>query len=481
MGSYKGSNGRRSVFEVLTIPNLLTIFRLAAVAPLVIFILARNSLAAFLVILFAIFSDYLDGYLARRFKQESRLGKVLDPTADKLLGGAAFISLCIAQYLPWSIFALFAARDLILLITMFILTAQRKRILSETKVGKFSTGLFMLSLALVVIEVPYAVFLFYICLAIYLYTGAIYVIRIFQTPEGKELKEEAKRRFRKRPGGEEVFPVGDDQAGRSMRTDFKSVLMLSGRKRMERKGKEALMTLQPAATGHHGAILTVGNHTYLRIPIRTHEIKPPDVLQAQVARYAGKFLQSSDTLVLSEKMVAATQNRLVPSESIYPTRLAVWLAGKVTKTPHGIGLGSPLTMQLALRECGTWRILLAAAFGAVGKLLGIKGLFYRVAGRQAAWIDGDAPYGMLRGHAVLGPKEPARVCQEMDQLFGCRVAILDVNDIGGCEICGASRGADKQIVLALMKDNPLGQDVEQTPIGILRPLHRGPVTLFHSR
>ncbi|MCX5971585.1 MAG: CDP-alcohol phosphatidyltransferase family protein [Coprothermobacterota bacterium] len=442
---------------MLTIPNLLTIFRLAAVTPLVIFILARNSLAAFLVILLATFSDYLDGYLARRFKQESRLGKILDPTADKLLGGAAFISLCIAQYLPWSIFALFAARDLILLITMFILTAQHKRILTETKIGKFSTGLFMLSLALVVIEVPYAILLFYICFAIYLYTGAIYVIRIFQTPEGKELKEEAKRRFRKHPGGEGVFPAGDDQTCRSMGTDLKSVPML------------------------HKAILTVDTHTYLRIPIRTHEIKPPDSLQEQVARYAGKFLQSSDTLVLSEKMVAATQNRLVPSESIHPTRLAVWLAGKVTKTPHGIGLGSPLTMQLALRECGTWRILLAAAFGAVGKLLGIKGLFYRVAGRQAAWIDGDAPYGMLRGHAVLGPKEPARVCQEMDQLFGCRVAVLDVNDIGGCEICGASRGADKRIVLALMKDNPLGQDVEQTPIGILRLLDRGPVTLFHSR
>jgi len=454
---YKELNERRSAFEVLTIPNLLTILRLAAVAPLVIFILARNSLAAFLVILFATLSDYLDGYLARRFNQETRLGKILDPTADKLLGSAAFISLCIAQYLPWSIFALFAARDLILLITMFILTAQRKQILTETKAGKFSTGLFMLSLALVVIEVPYAILLFYLCYAIYLYTGATYVIRIFQTPEGKELKEEAKRRFRKRAEGEEVFLSGDDHACHSTGTDFNSVGVLPK------------------------AILAVDAQIYLRIPIRTHEIKPPDSLPEQVSRYAGRLLRSSDTLVLSEKMVAATQNRLILADSIHPTRLAVWLAGKVTKTPYGIGLGSPLTMQLALRECGTWRILLAAAFGAVGKLLGIKGLFYRVAGRQAAWIDGDAPYGMLRGHAVLGPKEPARVCQELDHLLGCRVAIMDVNDIGGCEICGASRGVDKRTLLALMKDNPLGQDVEQTPIGILRPLDGGLATLFHSR
>ena len=71
MGSNKGSNERRSTFEVLRIPNLLTIFRLVAVVPLVIFILQRNSLVAFLIILLATFSDYLDGYLARRFKQES--------------------------------------------------------------------------------------------------------------------------------------------------------------------------------------------------------------------------------------------------------------------------------------------------------------------------------------------------------------------------------------------------------------------------
>jgi hypothetical protein len=93
-----------------------------------------------------------------------------------------------------------------------------------------------------------------------------------------------------------------------------------------------------------------------------------------------------------------------------------------------------------------------------------------VAGRQAAWIDGDAPYGMLQGYAVLGPKLPAKVCLELDQLLGCRVAILDVNDIGGCEICGASPGTERKMVLALMRDNPLGQDMEQTPIGILRPI-----------
>jgi cardiolipin synthase len=182
---------------MLTIPNLLTVLRLAAVAPLVIFILQRNSLGAFVLILLALITDYLDGYLARRFQQESKLGKFLDPLADKMMGGAAFLSLCIASYLPWLIFVLFAARDLLILIVMLILTLQKKRVLAETKVGKFSTGLFMVGLALVVINVPFSIWLFYACFALYLYTGTIYAIRIFQTPEGRDLKEKAKQCFRR--------------------------------------------------------------------------------------------------------------------------------------------------------------------------------------------------------------------------------------------------------------------------------------------
>lgn len=218
------------------------------------------------------------------------------------------------------------------------------------------------------------------------------------------------------------------------------------------------------------ALVEIQGEKYLRIPVRTHEIKPPDDIKEVLLRYIADLIRPGDMLVLSSKAVAASQGRLYPSCEIKARKLARFLASKVTKTPHGIGLGSPETMEMAIRECGSLRIIVASFFGLIGKILGIKGLFYLIAGRQAAWIDGDAPYGVLRGYVVLGPKEPKRLCKELSELLKVPVAIMDVNDIGGCEICGASSGIDRKTLLSLMQDNPLGQDVEYTPIGIIRKL-----------
>lgn len=71
--------------------------------------------------------------------------------------------------------------------------------------------------------------------------------------------------------------------------------------------------------------------------------------------------------------------------------MARWLSRFVTRTPAGIGIGSPVTMELALREVGIARILLAAA-AACTRPLGIRELFYRIAGRKVAAIDGPTPY-----------------------------------------------------------------------------------------
>ena len=73
---------------------------------------------------------------------------------------------------------------------------------------------------------------------------------------------------------------------------------------------------------------------------------------------------------------ACTQRRAIYMKDIHPRCLAVLLSRFVTKTPHGIGLGIPETMEMALRECGTLRILFAAFIGAIGKLFGKRGWFY---------------------------------------------------------------------------------------------------------
>jgi len=81
---------------MLNLPNLLSIFRILLVPPLVVVLLTKFEgkewwgLALFLV---AAVMDFLDGFLARRRKQVTRLGILLDPAADKILVSAAYISL----------------------------------------------------------------------------------------------------------------------------------------------------------------------------------------------------------------------------------------------------------------------------------------------------------------------------------------------------------------------------------------------------
>jgi hypothetical protein len=169
--------------------------------------------------------------------------------------------------------------------------------------------------------------------------------------------------------------------------------------------------------------------------------------------------------------VAVTQGRSYALESIKTSWLANTLSKHVMKTPVGIGLGSPQTMQLAIEEVGVARILLAAAVGAVGKLFGIRGLFYIVAGDKARSIDGAVPYAIppYNTHVSKGPVNAEKICGELAQKIGVSVSIVDANDLG-VNILGASIGVDKKLIAKIIKDNPLGQSDEQTPVGIIRPI-----------
>lgn len=96
------------------IPNLLTLLRIAAVAPLVWFLHQHLYHQALVLFALAGLSDGLDGYLARRFGWHSSLGAILDPMADKLLMGCTALMLVWNGIMPLWLFALIIARDAIL-------------------------------------------------------------------------------------------------------------------------------------------------------------------------------------------------------------------------------------------------------------------------------------------------------------------------------------------------------------------------------
>ncbi len=216
-------------------------------------------------------------------------------------------------------------------------------------------------------------------------------------------------------------------------------------------------------------LATLGGSVYARHPVRTHLVTQADDAVEVVRRYATPLGADVAFVAVSERMVAITQGRSYPMSTIRPGHLARFLVRFVTRPGYGIGLGTAETMQLAISEVGAPRILLAAVVSGLTKPLGLHGLFYRIAGRQAAAIDGPtaytiAPYNQA---ATLGPRDPAGAARRIGEALGVPVAVIDAND-AGCNVLGASPGLDRRVVERLFSDNPLGQAGEQTPISVVR-------------
>ena len=113
MGSNRGYEVSSRVF---TVPNVLSMVRLLMVPVFLVLIIAGEDGYALLVLVISSATDFLDGVIARRFNQISRLGQLLDPAADRLFIFAALIGLAMRGVIPWWLFAVIIARDVMLLI-----------------------------------------------------------------------------------------------------------------------------------------------------------------------------------------------------------------------------------------------------------------------------------------------------------------------------------------------------------------------------
>lgn len=216
--------------------------------------------------------------------------------------------------------------------------------------------------------------------------------------------------------------------------------------------------------------IEVDGKVYARFPIKTHVVTSDDKIEDVAEKYAKEHMQEGDILFISEKCVACTQRRAIPMSDIKPSKLAKFLVKFVYKSPYGIGLGIPETMEMALRECGALRILFAAGISAVGKLLGKRGWFYKIAGYKAQSIDGPTPNTIppYNTCVVLGPENPDKVAGSIAERIGFKVAIVDINDLAGNILGASEKSMDRDLLVKILKDNPLGQSAQQTPMGIIR-------------
>jgi asparagine synthase (glutamine-hydrolysing) len=242
---------------------------------------------------------------------------------------------------------------------------------------------------------------------------------------------------------------------------------------------------------------------WARFPLRCDLVAAGDNVPALATRRVGEFFAglafapsdpdtAADGLVgltagrwylfVSEKIVAIAQGRSFFTWDIRPGPWARALSRFVVRTPYGIGLGHPVTMQLAITEVGLPKVLAAATAGAAGKAVGKQGWFYQVAGPSVRAIDGPTEYSAFPANvsAKLAPKDPCGVAREisaalreaLDPSVSQRFAgtvIIDANDIGR-NILGHDTSATEAELVAAFADNPLGQGRQQTPLAVVADL-----------
>ncbi|WP_425060393.1 hypothetical protein SCACP_10880 [Sporomusa carbonis] len=202
-------------------------------------------------------------------------------------------------------------------------------------------------------------------------------------------------------------------------------------------------------------------------PVRTRILTAKDNIVDVIEQYAKDDIGPNDVVSVAESVVAITQGRMVRPEELNPSFLARVLCRFV---PQKGSLSSIYGMQAAMDAEGKWRVAWAMLIGMLGKVVGRSGLFYELAGEQAALIDdvtGTMP--PFDKYIVYGPADPSGVAEAIKQRLGCYgAAVADVNDLKRAAVLGVTQGLNPKEVARILIDNPFGNASQKTPIVIIK-------------
>jgi len=142
--------------KIYTLSNLLSFVRLLFSFPVIYLIIVMDSsyllrVLTVIVLLIAASTDYLDGYLARKYDQVSEFGKIIDPLADKVLIGVAVLMLYIKGELAGFYILIVLGRDLLIFIGGIYVSMKAGRVIPSDMVGKITVtiiGFFLLAVIL---------------------------------------------------------------------------------------------------------------------------------------------------------------------------------------------------------------------------------------------------------------------------------------------------------------------------------------------
>ena len=184
----------------LNVPNALTALRILLVPVFGWMLLVDDGqnvamrYAAAAVFVAASFTDWLDGYLARKHNLVTTFGKIADPIADKALTGVALIGLSILGDLPWWVTIVILVREVAVTLIRFLVL--RDGVIPASRGGKLKTVAQMLGIFLYLLPLTgWLVLVQYIVMGVAVVltvvTGIDYAWRAYQVRRGAELKREA--------------------------------------------------------------------------------------------------------------------------------------------------------------------------------------------------------------------------------------------------------------------------------------------------
>jgi cardiolipin synthase (CMP-forming) len=138
-GAHRGEPDSQA--RIWTVPNGISLARLAGVPVFLWLVLGPKADGWAVGLLIAAgFSDWLDGKIARAWNQQSRLGQVLDPAADRLYIAATLVGLAVRGIIPWWLVVLLVARELVLGVALLVLRRFGCQPLQVSLIGKAATA-----------------------------------------------------------------------------------------------------------------------------------------------------------------------------------------------------------------------------------------------------------------------------------------------------------------------------------------------------
>jgi len=208
------------------------------------------------------------------------------------------------------------------------------------------------------------------------------------------------------------------------------------------------------------------NNKYKAFAIKTDLLGCFDQPVNTVIEYCKEIVEKNDILTIGESPLAIMQNRYISPQNLEYSLFSKALCYFFHPTSS---LATACGMQLLINRIGVTRITFALFVGFLFKLIGIKGIFYRLTGSESSLIDDISgtvkPYDKS---IVMGPLNADLFCKEVSKYLNIDVAVVDVNDLGGVKVLASSNKKVNKILKRNLISNPAGNGDEKTPIVLIR-------------